>query len=242
MSSLRGAAATLLIAAGCTALSVCAGAVAWSAWMGYADRAALARTFSARAVAEARAQDRDGSDELRAPAISSPAPDAAPDRAPLPEAAAPDVDEWSSGRVARWHASRAEAAGERIALLEIPSVALSVVVLDGTSEWALTRGVGRIAGTARADRPGNLGIAGHRDGYFRALRHLEPGARIRLRTAARDRDYTVEWIRVVRPEDRWVLEPTDGDALTLVTCHPFWFVGPAPERYVVRARAVPTPP
>lgn len=158
---------------------------------------------------------------------------------------APSVDtsEWSAGRIAAFRASLAPFDARRLALLEIPSIDLAVVVLDGSDEWTLNRGVGRIAGTAAPGTAGNVGIAGHRDGFFRGLGRLREGDVVRLRLpAARQASlYRVDWTRVVDPEDIWVLAATGQPSLTLVTCHPFRFVGHAPERYVVRAVAVPAP-
>jgi sortase A len=154
----------------------------------------------------------------------------------------PDTSTWSAGRIAAFLDTRLPGDANRLALLEIPSIELAVVVLDGTAEWTLNRAVGRIEGTALPGASGNVGIAGHRDGFFRGLERLEPGevARLRLPTG-RGREYRVAWIRVVSPKAVWVLEPTLEPSLTLVTCFPFRFVGRAPERYVVRAVRVPTP-
>lgn len=147
---------------------------------------------------------------------------------------APDQSDWSPGRIAKYEASRA-APVRALARLEIPAAELSVMVLDGTDETTLDRAVGRIEGTARPGEPGNLGIAGHRDGYFRGLKDLAPGDAIRLATLEGVAHYRVAGIDVVAPERVDVLDPTPEPTLTLVTCYPFYFVGDAPERYVVRA-------
>lgn len=147
---------------------------------------------------------------------------------------APDQSDWSPGRIAKYEASRA-APVRALARLEIPSVELSVMVLDGTDESTLDRAVGRIEGTARPDEPGNLGIAGHRDGYFRGLKELAPGDAVRLATLEGVAHYRVAAIDVVEPERVDVLDPTAEPTLTLVTCYPFYYVGDAPQRYVVRA-------
>ena len=163
---------------------------------------------------------------------------------PEPWSAPPlDTSAWSPGRIAAFLETPTPFAASRLALLEIPSIDLAVVVLDGTEEWTLNRGVGRIEGTARPGGAGNAGIAGHRDGFFRGLERIEGGELLRLRLpgARQDRAYRVAWVRVVRPEDVWVLAPTAEPSLTLVTCYPFRFVGRAPERYVVRAIGLPTP-
>ena len=112
------------------------------------------------------------------------------------------------------------------------------MVLEGTDETQLDRAVGHIEGTARPGESGYLGIAGHRDGYFRGLRRIEPGASIKLTTLDGVAIYEVASIEVVTPTDVEVLEPTEEPTLTLVTCYPFYYVGDAPKRYVVRAKQV----
>jgi sortase A len=129
--------------------------------------------------------------------------------------------------------------GTPIALLEIPAIDLSVMVIEGTDARSLRRAVGRIDGTALPGERGNLGIAGHRDGYFRGLRELRAGAQVRLQTVAATYDYLVTATRVVPPEVVDVLRPsTPGRTLTLVTCHPFDYVGSAPERFIVHATEI----
>ena len=151
----------------------------------------------------------------------------------------PDRSEWSSARVERYEASlAAPVEGAALGRLEIPEVGLSVMVLDGTDEVILDRAVGRIEGTARPGEPGNLGIAGHRDGYFRGLRHLAEGDEITLTTLDGVARYRVERTLVVSPERVDVLAPSDEPILTLVTCFPFYYVGDAPERFIVQARQV----
>jgi sortase A len=113
------------------------------------------------------------------------------------------------------------------------------MVIEGTDARSLRRAVGRIDGTALPGERGNLGIAGHRDGYFRGLRELRAGAQVRLQTVAATYDYLVTATRVVPPEVVDVLRPsTPGRTLTLVTCHPFDYVGSAPERFIVHATEI----
>jgi sortase A len=127
---------------------------------------------------------------------------------------------------------------DRLAILEAPAIDLEVVVLAGTSAATLNRGVGSIAGTPPPGGAGNAGLAGHRDGTFRGLGRLEIGDEIRITRAGGERVlYRIAWTRVVRPDEVWVLDPTEESALTLVTCHPFDYLGRAPNRYVVRAEA-----
>ncbi|MCM2269177.1 MAG: class D sortase, partial [Thermoanaerobaculia bacterium] len=128
--------------------------------------------------------------------------------------------------------------GEPIARLEIPGAGVSAVVAAGTDARTLRRGVGHIDGTALPGELGNIGLAGHRDTVFRGLRKLRPGDRIRLVTAGEAIEYTVESLLTVTPDRSDVLDPSPLPTLTLVTCYPFDFVGPAPMRYIVRAREV----
>lgn len=149
-----------------------------------------------------------------------------------------DTSEWSPGRIAAYLAPSLPLNAERLGLLEIPAIDLAVVVLEGTDEWTLNRGVGRIEGTAAPGVAGNAGIAGHRDGFFRGLERVKEGDVVQMTLPGElGRAYRIDWIRVVRPDEVWVLEPTDRPSLTLVTCHPFHFIGNAPDRYVVRAVA-----
>jgi len=102
-------------------------------------------------------------------------------------------------------------------------------------DLTLNRGVGRILGTAQIGRPGNLGIAGHRDGFFRGLKDIGPGDYIEiLRPGGTDR-YAVSQVQIVTPADTYVLNSVPKPTLTLVTCFPFYYVGSAPKRYVVTA-------
>jgi sortase A len=145
---------------------------------------------------------------------------------------APDTREWSKTRRAEWEASRSAPAGTPLGLLSIPSLGLSVVVFEGTDAISLNRGVGRIQGTRIQS---NLGIAGHRDGFFRSLRNATKGDRITLETQGSTYAYEIRSLSIVSPEDVQVLDPTPGPTLTLVTCHPFFVLGHAPQRFIVHA-------
>jgi sortase A len=120
-------------------------------------------------------------------------------------------------------------------VLNIPRLRLTAPVFEGTGTTALNRGLGRIAGTAALGASGNLGIAGHRDGFFRALKDIEPGDLIQVRARGSQDIYEVASTRIVDRRDVNVLQPTSFPTLTLVTCYPFYFVGDAPERFVVKA-------
>lgn len=128
-----------------------------------------------------------------------------------------------------------------VAKLEIPTIALTTLVVDGVDARTLSRAVGRIPSSSLPGGVGDVALAGHRDTDFRDLGKLERGDPLILRTAYGEFRYEVESIRIVTPIRVDVLAPTDHPTLTLVTCYPFHFVGPAPLRYVVRAREVARP-
>jgi len=125
--------------------------------------------------------------------------------------------------------------GGVVGLLEIPRLGVSAVVAEGTDEGTLRHAVGHIENTALPGQSGNVGIAGHRDTFFRPLRNIRRDDIILLTTPWAQYRYRVTSTRVVAPEAVEVLAPTAHDTLTLVTCYPFYFVGSAPDRFIVRA-------
>jgi sortase A len=153
-------------------------------------------------------------------------------------AASVDTHLWSAQRIRDYERSLVGEAAPTLAVLRIPRIHLEVPVFDGTDDLTLNRGVGRIAGTARLGETGNLGIAGHRDGYFRGLKDIGVGDEIALDTRDATELYRVSEMTVVDPSDVGVLDPTSEASLTLVTCYPFYFVGSAPKRYIVRATRI----
>lgn len=128
--------------------------------------------------------------------------------------------------------------GGVIGEIEVPSVRLKAIVVQGDSEKLLRRSVGHLPETVLPGEAGNVALAGHRDGLFRPLRGVRPGDAITLRTQGREFQYQVEWTAVVPPTATSVIQPTSESALTLITCFPFYYVGAAPERFIVRAREV----
>lgn len=149
----------------------------------------------------------------------------------------PDQTLWGQTRIAAYQTSLTSDVGAALGVLAIPKIDLRVPVFDGTADVTLNRGVGRIEGTAAIGTPGNLGIAGHRDGFFRGLKDIVVGDAIDLRSRNGTIRYNVSEILIVEPSDVYVLDPTDHTTLTLVTCYPFYFVGSAPQRYIVKATA-----
>ncbi len=138
-------------------------------------------------------------------------------------------------------ARRQPAPGSLLGRLEIPRLRVSTIVRAGSDARTLQLAVGHIAGTALPGEQGNMGLAGHRDSFFRRLRDIRTGDEIRMVTPAGTFRYRVERTNVVDPQDVWVLDPTPEPALTLVTCYPFTYIGSAPHRFIVRARLVPQP-
>jgi sortase A len=129
------------------------------------------------------------------------------------------------------------APGTPLGTIAIPELGLDAVVLEGVGEDVLRRGVGHFPQTPMPGDGGNFALAGHRDTFFRALRHVEPGQRMVVKTAdGRERVYKVETTEVVEPTRVEVLDDGGGETLTLITCYPFRYVGPAPQRFVVRGR------
>ena len=127
-------------------------------------------------------------------------------------------------------------AGGVIGRLEISRVGISVIVVEGTSDSTLRRAAGHISGTALPGEPGNVGIAAHRDTLFRPLQGIGIDDVITLSALGGEFRYRVVSTNVVSPSDVAVLNPADREMLTLVTCFPFYFIGPAPNRFVVRAQ------
>lgn len=129
--------------------------------------------------------------------------------------------------------------GDVVGRLEIPRLNLSTVVFEGADEDVLERGAGHLPGSAQPGDRGNTVVAAHRDTFFRPLRDVRIGDVIKIHTQPKDSVYIVESARVVGPDEVDVMKPTSRPALTLITCYPFRYIGPAPERFVVRAALMP---
>jgi sortase A len=186
--------------------------------------ARLHRTISSgRAIAEFEAENTAASSSRLA--------------SPDPVSGVPiDFHLWSAKRISAYEDSLSKKNDAPLAILRIPKINLEVPIFNDTDDLTLNRGVGRILGTARVGAPGNLGIAGHRDGFFRGLQDIGPGDVLMLVRPRQVDRYSVTEIRIVPPEDTSVLNPTVVPTLTLVTCFPFYFVGHAPKRYIVTAK------
>ena len=146
-----------------------------------------------------------------------------------------DMKLWSSVRVKAYKAALQREEPPTLAILRIPRLELEVPVYDGTADAVLDLAAGRIEDTALPGTPGNVGIAAHRDGFFRVLKDIKEGDALVLETPASTEQYRVEWIRITTPDDVSVIDPTPSPAVTLVGCYPFYYTGPAPKRFIVRA-------
>ena len=152
----------------------------------------------------------------------------------------PDFGSWSASRARAYRARLNEATGALLGVVAIPALRLEVPLYDDTSDLHLNRGAGLIEGMSRPGASGNVGIAGHRDGFFRVLRDVKPGETIEVRTPARLFRYRVSQVSVVPAGDARLLASTPRPVVTLVTCYPFYFVGNAPQRFVVRGALIST--
>ena len=146
-----------------------------------------------------------------------------------------DFSLWAEKRVRAYRDSLLSKTDSPLAVLQIAKLKIEVPVFDGTDDLTLNRGVGRIIGSARPGTQGNIGIAGHRDGFFRGLKDIATGDEIDLMTTKEKARYIVDQIEIVSPNDVRVLQPRSAPSLTLVTCYPFYFVGDAPSRFIVHA-------
>ena len=217
------------------------GVVRLTGWLG--SRNEVARFRANREAAPARALPPLPVNP--APAVPASAADAPPAvaAAPARTLAIPDTLDfrlWSPERIKEYRASISERNAGALALLRVPTLDIEAAVLPDSSDWALNRGLGWIEGTARPEENGNVGIAGHRDGFFRGLKDVASGDAIELQLPDRIEQYRVSSITIVKPDDVSVLDPTNEKTLTLVTCYPFYFIGSAPERFIVKATRVST--
>jgi len=153
----------------------------------------------------------------------------------VPSAEGVDFTQWSPQRIEAYKGSLAAKKDLPLAILRIPKIHLEVAVFNDTDDLTLNRGVGRIIGTAHIGETGNIGIAGHRDGFFRGLKDVGRNDLIELILPGRTDQYIITDIQIVGPDNVSVLAETPVPTLTLVTCYPFYFVGSAPQRYIVTA-------
>ena len=158
----------------------------------------------------------------------------------VPDSFRVDFNLWSQSRINAYKQTFARRFEPPLAVLRVKRIDLEAPVLDGTDDLTLNRGAGWISGTARPGKLGNVGIAGHRDSFFRGLKDLRVGDTMDLVTQDQDQTFVVDDMQVVNPNDVSVLKSTATPSLTLVTCYPFYFVGRAPQRYIIHASIVPS--
>jgi sortase A len=182
------------------------------------------RTVLSRAALAKFETERSGARDKQGPPMRDPA-----------TGSAVDFTLWSEKRIEGFKASLAATTEAPLAVLRIPKIQLEVPIFDDTEEFTLNRGVGRIVGTAPIGQGGNLGVAGHRDGFFRGLKDVLEGDVIEVVGREKTDTYVIRRIQIVEPDDVSVLNATAKPTLTLVTCYPFYFVGSAPQRYIVTA-------
>jgi sortase A len=125
-----------------------------------------------------------------------------------------------------------------VGTLEIPRAHISALIAEGDSPQVLRVAIGHVPGTALPAQRGNIGLVAHRDTFFRRLGEVQTGDLIRIKGPHGSYSYRVTFTDIVSPRETWVLQPATGRTLTLVTCYPFHYIGAAPKRFVVRARAV----
>ena len=150
----------------------------------------------------------------------------------------PDQSMWAEKMIGKYEKAK-DTGGAPLAMLKIERLNVEAPVYFGTDRITLDRGIGIVKGTANLDEVGNIGISGHRDSFFRPLKDIKLGDKIEMRTPEGIQDFEVTDISIVDALDVSVLDPTDTTVLTLITCHPFYYVGYAPDRYIVKA--TPTP-
>jgi len=150
------------------------------------------------------------------------------------ESYAPDQSLWSEKMRIKYEKVKKDSTG-LLAMLEIDSLNLEAPVYMGTDRLTLDRGVGVVDIGAYPGEVGNIAMSGHRDSFFRPLKDIKLGDEINLRTAESNQRFEVVDILIVDALDVSVLDPTETTVLTLITCYPFYYVGYAPDRYIVKA-------
>jgi len=149
-----------------------------------------------------------------------------------------DVSLWSQQRIKAFMETAGAPHDPAIAVLKLQRLKLRVPVFEGTDDLVLNEGAGWIEGTAKPGEKGNVAIAAHRDGFFRVLKDIDVGDVIELELPERTMLYRVRKTEIVQPDDNHVLLPQQKPTLTLVTCYPFYYVGSAPERFIVEASLI----
>ena len=147
----------------------------------------------------------------------------------------PDYSLWNRQRITDYEEAMQVDASPALGVLTIEKLNINVPIYNGTDDFNLDRGAGRIKGMAKMDEDGNLGISGHRDGFFRSFKDIDVGDDIEIQTPHGVETYAVSSINIIPKEDTSPLAPSDEKMLTLITCYPFYYVGHAPKRMIVKA-------
>ncbi|MES1263396.1 MAG: class D sortase [Peristeroidobacter soli] len=147
----------------------------------------------------------------------------------------PDQSLWAAGRVRDYEKAKLSPESP-VAVLTVSSLKLEVPVFAQDDELSLNRGAGLVAGMGSPDQGGNVGIAGHRDGFFRPLKDIKIGDLIEVRTRLKVHRYKVTSIDIVDAADKRLLKDTELPSITLVTCYPFYYIGNAPQRFIVAGK------
>ncbi|SFI88933.1 class D sortase [Thermoflavimicrobium dichotomicum] len=125
--------------------------------------------------------------------------------------------------------------GEHFADLVIPRLKAQMPVIEGTDEDELAQGVGHYAGSVLPGEPDNAVLSGHRDTIFRKIGQLKPGDELHVKTSRGTFVYVIDKTWITHADDRTVIVPHDQPTLTLTTCYPFYYIGPAPKRYIIQS-------
>ena len=152
--------------------------------------------------------------------------------------AEPDTTLWNAARITDYQNAISVESSPPLGILHIKSLDLEVPIYNGSDEFNLDRGAGRVKGLARPGEDGHLAVSAHRDGYFRVLKDLKVGDEILVQSVHGAEKYRVDKTFVIPKHDTSVLKGVTGKSLTLITCHPFYFVGHAPVRCIVQASPV----
>ena len=134
--------------------------------------------------------------------------------------------------------NRAAAEDDGLTRVSIPRIGLDVIVVEGTNHRALRLGPGHLKETPAPGEAGNSVISAHRDTFFRHIYELTKGDEIQVRRSGHTYAFEVTGKKIVKPDDLSVLKNTPDARLTLITCYPIYYIGPAPERLVVFSKLV----
>lgn len=187
--------------------------------------------FAFERASAKRLADKDVAAFLASLETDAPAPLTAP---------SPDQADWSQARISAYAGSEEPDTFEGV--LHIPQLGVSAPIRAGTDADTLNVAVGRVEWGAQVNGEGNLILAGHRDSFFRRLGSLTRGDALIVETKTGQREFVVESTSIVDPTDVDAIVLTDESTITLVTCYPFYFVGPAPKRFLVFGHLISSQP